>query len=73
MVLQVLLAIVSIALIVIVIIQPSKGEGLGAIGGGGQMFFSKNKGMEKFFDTVTMWIAIVFGILLVSVELISKI
>jgi len=69
---QVLLFIVSLALIAIVILQPSKGEGLGAIGSGGQMFFAKNKGIEKLLDKVTMWLSIIFGLLLLLVDIYSK-
>ena len=50
LVLQIILAIVAIALTAIIILQPSKGEGLGAIGSGGQMFFAKNKALEKLLD-----------------------
>jgi protein translocase SecG subunit len=64
--------IVSIALTAIIILQPSKGEGLGSIGSGGQMFFSKNKGLEKLLDKATMWLAISFGLLLIIVELLAK-
>jgi preprotein translocase subunit SecG len=70
--LQILLLVVSVALIVIVIVQPSKGEGLGAIGSGGQMFFAKNKGLEKLLDKATMWLAIIFGLLLVLVDIYGK-
>ncbi|TCL69925.1 preprotein translocase subunit SecG [Hydrogenispora ethanolica] len=70
--LQILLMIVSIALTAIIILQPSKGEGLGSIGSGGQMFFSKNKGLEKLLDKATMWLAISFGLLLIIVELLAK-
>ncbi|MGE5605937.1 MAG: preprotein translocase subunit SecG, partial [Bacteroidota bacterium] len=70
--LQVLLLIDSIALIAIIILQPSKGEGLGAIGSGGQMFFAKNKGLEKLLDKATMWLGIMFGVLLVLSEIYEK-
>ena len=70
--LQILLLIVALALTVIIILQPSKGEGLGAIGSGGQMFFAKNKALEKLLDKATMWLAIVFGVLLLLVEVIGK-
>ena len=65
LVLQILLFIDSILLTTIIILQPSKGEGLGAIGSGGQMFFSKNKGFEKLLDKATMWMGILFGVLLI--------
>jgi preprotein translocase subunit SecG len=70
--LQILLLVISLALIVIVIMQPSKGEGLGAIGSGGQMFFAKNKGLEKLLDKITMWLAIIFGLLLILVDIYGK-
>lgn len=70
--LQILLVIVGVALTAIIILQPSKGEGLGAIGSGGQMFFAKNKALEKLLDTATMWLGIVFGVLLLLVEVIDK-
>lgn len=71
--LQILLMIDAVALIAIIVLQPSKGEGLGAIGSGGQMFFAKNKGLEKLLDKATMWLAIVFGILLVLVEVYDRV
>jgi preprotein translocase subunit SecG len=55
----------SVALIVMVALQQSKGEGLGVIGGGGQLFFTKNKGLEAFLEKATTWVAAAF--LLVSV------
>jgi preprotein translocase subunit SecG len=65
---QILLLVVSVALVVVIVIQPSKGEGLGAIGSGGQVFFAKNKGLEKLLDKITLWLSIIFGLLLVLVE-----
>lgn len=70
--LQILLLLSSITVIAIIIIQPSKGEGLGSIGSGGQMFFAKNKGLEKFLDKATMWVSILFGVLLIVVEIVNK-
>ncbi len=69
LVIQIILFVIAIALTAIIILQPSKGEGLGAIGSGGQMFFSKNKALEKLLDKATMWLAIVFGLLLILVEI----
>ena len=70
---QILLLIVSIALVVIIVIQPSKGEGLGAIGSGGQVFFAKNKGLEKLLDKITVWLAVLLGLLLIFVEVYDRI
>ena len=52
--------IVSIALIAVVLLQSSKGEGLGSIGGSAQMFFSKNKGWENFLSRLTTIAAVLF-------------
>lgn len=70
--LQILLLIDSVILVTIIILQPSKGEGLGAIGSGGQMFFAKNKGLEKLLDKATMWLGIMFGVLLILTEIYEK-
>jgi preprotein translocase subunit SecG len=72
LVIQIILMIVAVALTAIIILQPSKGEGLGAIGSGGQMFFAKNKALEKLLDKATMWLSIVFGLLLVLVEIYDR-
>lgn len=52
--------IVSLALIIVVLLQSSKGEGLGSIGGGGQLFFAKNKGWEDLLSKITTVVAVVF-------------
>jgi preprotein translocase subunit SecG len=52
--------VISIALIAVVLLQPSKGEGLGSIGGGGRLFFSKNKKMEDFLSKMTSVVAVLF-------------
>jgi preprotein translocase subunit SecG len=70
--LQILLLIVSVSLVVIIVVQPSKGEGLGAIGSGGQVFFAKNKGLEKLLDKLTIWLSVILGLLLIFVELYDK-
>lgn len=54
--LRVLLVIIAIAITALVVIQPSKGEGLGAIGGGGQVFFAKNKNFERLLEKATAWL-----------------
>lgn len=55
--------IVSIALIAVVLLQKSKGEGLGSIGGGAQLFFDKAKGVDKTLERATTVIAVVFLLL----------
>ena len=69
--LQILLVVVAILMTALIVFQPSKGDGLGSIGSGGQMFFAKNKGLEKVLDRATTWLAVLFGVLLIWVELIK--
>jgi preprotein translocase subunit SecG len=52
--------LLAIGLIAIVILQPAKGEGLGSIGGGSKLFFSKSKGFEAVLEKATTWVAIAF-------------
>ena len=61
--LQILFLVIAVFLTFIVVVQPSKGEGLGSIGGGGQMFFSKNKGFEALLEKITTWTAVAFMLL----------
>lgn len=52
----------SIAMIVVVMLQRSKGEGLGSIGGGAQLFFDKATAFDKALERATIITAIVlFG------------
>lgn len=52
--------LLAIGLIAIVILQPAKGEGLGSIGGGSKLFFSKKKGYEAVLEKATTWVAVAF-------------
>ena len=53
--------VISIALIFIVLAQPSKGEGFGSIGGGGgQLFHNKAKGWEAILEKLTTYAAVLF-------------
>jgi preprotein translocase subunit SecG len=52
--------ILALGLIAIVILQPSKGEGLGSIGGGSKLFFGKKKGYEAVLEKATTWVAVAF-------------
>ena len=51
----------------IVVLQESKGEGLGSIGGGSRMFFNQRKGSEEILSTATTYLAV--GFLVLSVIL----
>jgi len=69
--LSVLLFLLSIILIVVVVLQPSKGEGLGSVGGGGsQLFFGKNKGFEAFMDKLTTGLGIAFFLIAIIAQMI---
>lgn len=62
--------IVCIALIVAVVLQESKGEGLGSIGGGGaRMFFNQRKGSEEILEMATTYLAVGFLVLSVILAL----
>ncbi len=68
--LMVIQFLVCIALIVAVVLQESKGEGLGSIGGGSRMFFGKRaKGLEQMLETATTYLAVGFMVLSVVLSL----
>ena len=72
-VLTVLEAIASVALIVVVLLQSGKEAGLsGAIAGGSETYMSKskNKGMDQILASSTKWIAVVWILLTLSLSLI---
>ncbi|MDD3150064.1 MAG: preprotein translocase subunit SecG [Candidatus Gastranaerophilales bacterium] len=57
-----LVQITSGALLVLLILLHSpKGDGLASIGGSSQLF-SSQKGVEAGLNKLTMWIAIIFGV-----------
>ena len=65
-VLGIVLIVVSIALIILVLLQESKQQGLsGAIAGGADTFFGKNKGrtMEAKLEKITKVLCAVFVVL----------
>ncbi|WPZ18008.1 preprotein translocase subunit SecG [Geobacillus subterraneus] len=65
-----LLVIVSIALIVVVLLQSGRSAGLsGAITGGAEQLFGKQKarGLEAVFQRVTVVLAILFFVLTILV------
>lgn len=54
-------AVVAVALIIFIMLQSPKGEGLGAIGGSATLFKVQKK-REKFLRNVSLVLAIVFAI-----------
>ncbi len=67
--LNILIVIVAIALTTVIVIQPSKGEGLGSIGGGGQVFFAKNKNLERMMEKATAWLGGILFFLAILIAL----
>ena len=71
-VLTVLEAIASIALILVVLLQSGKEAGLsGAIAGGADTYMSKNKGgsLDKMLASSTKWIALAWILLTMSLSI----
>lgn len=62
--------LICIGLIVTVVLQESKGEGLGSIGGGGKMFFSKASRKEIVLEKSTQYLAVAFMVMAVILSLI---
>ena len=56
----VLLVISSLGLIATVLLQTGASAGLGAIGGAGEAFFGKKKGMDALFAKLSIGSAVVF-------------
>jgi len=65
--------LVSIALIMMVILQEGNSKGLGAIGGGAETFFGKSKGrtMDHLLKQLTTAMAVIFAVLTVILYLMT--
>lgn len=61
---------VSIALILVILMQKSTAEGMGAIGGSAQLFFDKAKGFDETLEKATRYLGIVFMILSLVIAII---
>ena len=72
-ILTIVFIIICIALVAIVLLQEGKSAGLGAIAGGAETYWGKNKGrsMDGMLVKITKWLAVAF-ILLSVVLNISK-
>ena len=71
-VLGIILIIVSIALIVLVVLQEGRGRGLsGAISGNSDSYMSKSGkgGLDKLLAKSTKWVALVWVVLTLSLSL----
>ena len=69
-VLTILEAIASVALIVVILFQSGKEAGLGAITGGNDSYLGKSKfgSMDKVLAAATKWIALVWALLTLSIS-----
>ena len=69
-----IVALLSIVLIVIILSQSGSDAGLGSIEGGAESFLGKNKAhsVNERFKRATKWLAILFGVVIVAMAVISK-
>lgn len=67
----VLQLLAAIGLIAVVLMQKSKGEGLGSIGGGAQMFFDQSRGIDRVLEQATTYLAIGFMVLSILISILS--
>ena len=70
-ILSILFILVCIAIVVLVLMQEGKTAGLGAISGAAESYWGKNKGrsMEGVLGKITKYLAIVFLLLAVILNL----
>ncbi|MDD6200838.1 MAG: preprotein translocase subunit SecG [Firmicutes bacterium] len=61
----------SVALIVVVLLQSGKESGLGVLSGNNDSYLSKSKSgsLDKVLASATKWIALVWGLLTLSLSL----
>lgn len=64
-ILTIIFIVVSIALLIVVLMQEGKSAGLGAISGAAETYWGKAKGrsMEGMLVKITKWLAVAFIIL----------
>lgn len=72
-VIGVAMIIVSLLIIVVVLLQQSRRAGIGAISGGVDTFFSKNKArdMDGKISAWTKWIALIFFVLAIAASAVA--
>ncbi|MCD7859678.1 MAG: preprotein translocase subunit SecG [Firmicutes bacterium] len=69
-VLIVLEAICSVGLVVTIMLQSGKENGLSAISGRSDSYLNKNGGMDRVLASATKWIALVWALLALSLSFI---
>ena len=70
-VLTVVYIIVSLALVILVLMQEGKSAGLGSISGAAETYWGKNKGrsMDGMLVKITKWLAVAFILLSVVLNI----
>ena len=70
-ILDIVLILISIVLIIAVLLQQGQRQGLGAISGGAETFFSKGKAktLDGTLAKMTKWVALLFVILTVVLNI----
>jgi len=70
-VLSVVYIIVSLALVILVLMQEGKSAGLGSISGAAETYWGKNKGrsMDGMLVKITKWLAVAFILLSVVLNI----
>ena len=70
-ILTVIFIVMCIALTVLVLMQEGRSQGLGAIAGGAETYWGKNKGrsMEGLLVKITKWLAIGFMVIAVILNI----
>ncbi len=73
-VLGVLLAIVAVAIIIVIILQEGNQQGIGAVTGVADSYFSKNKArsIDAFLSRWTKFFAAVFVVFVLALNILSK-
>ena len=71
--LLILIVLLSIVMVLIVLLQPSNSEGLGAISGGAETFFGKNKAktLEGRLKKLTIIVAVALVVLCIVYAIIT--
>ena len=70
-IIDVVLILISLGLILVVLMQQGQREGLGAIAGGAETFFSKGKAktLDGTLAKMTKWVALAFVVLTLVLNL----
>lgn len=69
-----LLIIASLIMIIVIILQEGNQQGVGAISGGADTFFSQNKARtyDKVLASATKWVAIGFVVVVLALNVVAK-